>query len=163
MTSRRSRPRSGFSSREQSSTVCRNVCAVRPNPRGVARLQSRDGLFAVATDDGAAMAETFSSELQGESDVGKVNVGVLFKEASQIVRRRFERRTGLRGEQQQLERSRRAGRLARRGLFEDDVRVSAADAEGADARAPRGGAVFPLVEPRVDVEGAVVKINLRVG
>src|SRR5256885_8197250 len=65
-------------------------------------------------------------------------------------------RTGSFGRQnEQLPRTRLAGWSDNRRLFEHDVSVRAADAEGADARPTRNPAPFPIAQRVVHVERAV--------
>src|SRR5256885_12453709 len=73
-------------------------------------------------------------------------------------------RTGSFGRQnEQLPRTRLAGWSDNRRLFEHDVSVRAADAEGADARPTRNPAPFPIAQRVVHVERAVGEIDFRIG
>ncbi|GCB43498.1 hypothetical protein SNL152K_783 [Streptomyces sp. NL15-2K] len=132
--------------------------------RGLAQGPGEGG--AVGSGDGEAVLVGAAAHGQRVGDVGQgawvVALKVVVEVAGQVPGGRGQRgrRTG--GHHQHLRRARGPGDRGGRSLLEDGVRVGAADAEGADARAQR-----PLRRPghgvRADLEGARREVDGRVG
>ncbi len=130
--------------------------------------QPGERLAAVAADDGAAMGEAPPPHLQGVGGIGEiaqVSLRIRLRRALEVirqVRRRRRQRRGAAGRDRQQEgRSGGVARLRRR-LFEDGVRVGAADPERRDAGAPRRRPGRPRAECRVDEKRARREVDLGV-
>ena len=66
-------------------------------------------------------------------------------------------------EQEQFVRSRGGREFEGRRLLQDNMGISAADTKGADTGPARVAVCLPLRERCIDVERAVLEIDLRVG
>ena len=135
-------------------------------PARIAPLQDLDGVLEIADREHAAMGERAAPDLKGVRDVRQPGGRLrrqLAEMAEKAVGGRLERRLRARRQHQQKPGRRRSGRRRCGRLLQDDVRVDAADREGADAGAPRPALRPPGPAFGVDVEGAPREIDARVG
>ncbi len=126
--------------------------------------QARDRVRDAFADESAAAGKALAADLQRVRDLSEVGSWVLCEVPRQAPRPRLERGGRLGREHQKLTRAAGHGGGLRRGrLLEHDVSVRAPDTKCADPRSPYAIGLFPVREVRVDEEGAVLEINLRIG
>ena len=138
------------------------VGLTRDEPLRIATAQRGGGIRGVGADQHPPVRKRGAAGLQSERRVREIRLRVRGEMRGEIRRRGVESGRGFRREHEELLRSRCARRFERRSLFQNGVRVRAAGAEGADARAPRGRAGFPLGQRGVHVERAAGEIDLRI-
>ena len=108
-------------------------------PLRVAPGEHRQGVVAPAADGDPAVLEGPAADLQGVGGVGQLGgrqVGMGGEVSGQVLGGALEGRRGARREHQQLRRAGAGGGGGGRRLLENQVRICAADAEGADAGSP---------------------------
>jgi len=92
------------------------------------------------------MLESAPPGLQGIGHVGEVCLRMVREMTREIFYHGLQRRLRPGGEQQQLPGPGNARGFGHRRLFENDMRIRAADAERTDACPARPAAVFPFLE-----------------
>src|SRR6185295_9261363 len=103
--------------------------------------------------------------LEGEDDIGKLGEVLLrvgAKVGGQAGNRSVESGCRPSGEEQELPGTGGAAELRLRRLFQNHVGVGTAHAEGADAGPPGRAGSLPFAGVGIDVERAVLEIDLRV-
>ena len=125
----------------------------------VAAAELLRGVREVVGDDEKTVLERAAAGLQRERDIGEREVRVSAEKLRELAGHRLQREAGFRREHDELRAGNGRG-FRRDGRFLDhDVRVRAADAEGADARPARMRGGFPLGELRHDAEGRVGEVD----
>ena len=113
------------------------------------RIQKRGhGVGAVVGRDHvrAPVREGPSSDVQGVGDVGEVEFGMAGEVCAQSLRRSAERRGAAGRQREQLKRPAPLKRISVGGFLDHGMRVRAADAERADAGAPRRAVARPRMQ-----------------
>ncbi len=130
------------------------------HPLGVER-REHEGVLGALADDHPARVEGHPARLQGRGDVRQVELGMAPQVLGQIAGRPLQGRRGAGGEDEELERPRRAPRRHLRRLLQNDVGIGATDAERAHPRPPRSR-LPPGGRHDRHVERAGRQVDLRV-
>src|SRR6185295_15805799 len=121
-----------------------------------------DRLLAIAAEHQAALLEALAADLQRIGDVRERQLGTSAEVLQEGGRGARERRLAARRERQRLPAVHDRPWPRRRRLLEHQVRVRAAEAERADAGAPRYAGGGPRTELGVDVDRARGEVDLGV-
>ena len=99
-----------------------------------------------------------------KAEIGKSRVVEFFERLAIAADEFSQRGRSSRRDRQDMRRlSREALRLVPRSLFENDMRVGAADPQGIDARPPRPIGRRPVQQAVVHIKGAVGEVDPRIG
>ncbi len=128
-----------------------------PDPGRVLRAQGGDGAARVLGEREAPVREPPATGLQGERHIRQARVRLALQLIGQVRGEVLQRRGCPGREHQQLMAPRGGGHRRRGRLLQHHMGVGAADAERADAGAPRRSGGGPAGEGGVDVERALGK------
>src|SRR3984957_16714672 len=128
----------------------------------IASRKCRNRFLRISGDDRAAAREGSAPRLQRPCGVRQFRIRSSLQEFKEIVGRSIKRGLRSRGKDQELERPVRSLGNPRGGLLEDYVRVRSTHAECAHPSSPRRSIRFPFLSLGVDIERAVLKIEVHI-